>query len=111
MSNGSEITPDHYGISRVDDPNNYTFAWRVSVRRQGKIHVRNFPGRKCGSREIALEMAIRARQKALLSVEGAFWCSERGVVPADTTVMGTTGSGGDVEEYIYFIDSLKQTWL
>lgn len=47
----------NYGISRVDDQVNRTHAWRVSLRRHGQGHVKNFPDRKCGGRDQALQQA------------------------------------------------------
>jgi hypothetical protein len=29
-----------YGISRIDDEKHRTHAWRVSLRRQGKMHIK-----------------------------------------------------------------------
>ena len=50
-----------YGISRIDDDKHRTHAWRVSLRRQGKMHVRNFPDKKHGGKQKALKMAREYR--------------------------------------------------
>ncbi len=50
---------DNYGISRVDDEVYRTHAWRVSLRRHGKGHVKNFPDRKYGGQLRALQEAKR----------------------------------------------------
>ena len=46
-----------YGISRIDDDKYRTHAWRVSLRRQGTMHVKNFPDKKHGGKRKALKMA------------------------------------------------------
>lgn len=46
-----------YGISRIDDDIHRTHAWRVSLRRQGKMFVKNFPDKKHGGKRKALLMA------------------------------------------------------
>lgn len=46
-----------YGISRIDDDLYRTHAWRVSLRRQGKLHVKNFPDKKYGGKRKAQQAA------------------------------------------------------
>jgi hypothetical protein len=46
-----------YGVSRIDDEIHNTHAWRVSLRRQGKLHVKNFPDRKHSGKGKALKLA------------------------------------------------------
>lgn len=50
-----------YGISRIDDDKHRTHAWRVSLRRQGTMHVRNFPDKKYGGKRKALKLAKEYR--------------------------------------------------
>jgi len=50
-----------YGISRIDDETHHTHAWRVSLRRRGKMHVKNFPDTKYGGKRKALRLAQRHR--------------------------------------------------
>ncbi|WIO75559.1 hypothetical protein QP938_06570 [Porticoccaceae bacterium LTM1] len=52
-----------YGISRIDDPFYYTFAWRVSLRRRGKTLVKNFPDKKHGGKGKALKLAKQYRDE------------------------------------------------
>ena len=54
-----------YGISRIDDDRHRTHAWRVSLRRQGKMHVRNFPDRKYGGKTKALRLAKAYRDEVV----------------------------------------------
>ena len=61
MQHLDEYTDADYGISRVDDEVNRTHCWRVSLRRHGKGHVKNFPDKKCGGRRQALQQARRYR--------------------------------------------------
>ena len=54
-----------YGISRIDDDRHHTHAWRVSLRRQGKALVGNFPDRKFGGSGAALDAAQSYRDELL----------------------------------------------
>jgi hypothetical protein len=54
-----------YGISRIDDDIHRTHAWRVSLRRQGKMHVKNFPDKKYGGKRKALNLAKEHRDKVI----------------------------------------------
>lgn len=61
-----EKTPrEMYGISRFDDEKRYSHGWRVSLLRQGKRLVENFPDKKHGGRRRALRMAQRYRDELL----------------------------------------------
>ncbi|QQD19125.1 hypothetical protein I6N98_04525 [Spongiibacter nanhainus] len=46
-----------YGISRIDDELHRTHAWRVSLRRQNKQIVKNFPDKTWGGKRKALNAA------------------------------------------------------
>jgi hypothetical protein len=50
-----------YGISRIDDSTHRGHAWRVSLKRGGKKHVRNFPDIRHGGKGRALRAAMRFR--------------------------------------------------
>ena len=50
-----------YGISRIDDDIYHTHAWRVSLCRRGKRHVKNFADKKWGGKGRALEHAKQYR--------------------------------------------------
>ncbi|MEX1669378.1 AP2/ERF family transcription factor [Zhongshania guokunii] len=52
-----------YGISRIDDDIHRTHAWRVSIRRQGKLLVKNFPDKTYGGKRKALAEAKLHRDK------------------------------------------------
>ena len=54
-----------YGISRIDDEAHRTHAWRVSLCRRGKRHVKNFPDRKWGGKGKALTAAKAFRDELL----------------------------------------------
>jgi hypothetical protein len=54
-----------YGISRIDCDRNNTHAWRVSLVRRGTRHVKNFADKKLGGKMVALQQAIRHRDKLL----------------------------------------------
>src|SRR5688572_27036832 len=61
----SEKKRPMYGISRIDDPAYRTHAWRVSLRRRGKMHVKNFADIKCGGKRKALRLAQKHRDEVL----------------------------------------------
>ena len=54
-----------YGISRIDDEAYRAHAWRVSLRRRGTMHVRNFADKKCGGTRKALRLAQRCRDELI----------------------------------------------
>jgi hypothetical protein len=54
-----------YGISRIDDEKHHTHAWRVSLRRRGTLHVKNFPDMKYGGRQKALRLGQRHRDELM----------------------------------------------
>lgn len=54
-----------YGISRIDDPDHRTHAWRVSLRRRGQMLVKNFPDKKHGGKRKALQLAKQHRDSLL----------------------------------------------
>jgi len=56
-----------YGISRIDDEQHYTHAWRVSIRRQGEMFVKNFPDLRYGGYEAALNQAKQHRNHIVLT--------------------------------------------
>ena len=55
-----------YGISRIDDLVHRTHAWRVSLSRQGRRLVKNFPDKKHGGKAKALKQAKVYRDELLL---------------------------------------------
>lgn len=61
MSNSKAM----YGISRIDDDLYRTHAWRVSLRRQGKLHVKNFPDKKYGGKRKAQQAAKAYRDEVI----------------------------------------------
>ena len=52
-----------YGICRIDSDRDRTHAWRVSLRRRGKVYVKNFADRKCGGKQAALAQAKAHRDQ------------------------------------------------
>lgn len=64
-SNNKSRTRAMYGISRIDDPEHRTHAWRVSLRRKGKALVKNFPDKSYGGKRKALEQAKQHRDRLL----------------------------------------------
>lgn len=55
-----------YGISRIDDDIHRMHAWRVSLRRKGKMIVKNFPDKKFGGKRKALNEAKAYRDEVLI---------------------------------------------
>ena len=52
-----------YGISRIDDPIYRTYAWRVSLRRQNRLFVKNFTDKQHGGKQRALAAAKAYRDE------------------------------------------------
>ena len=55
-----------YGISRIDDDVQNAHGWRVSLRRHGKMHVKNFPDKKHTGKHKALQQAKLFRDEILI---------------------------------------------
>ena len=60
-------TDEMYGISRIDSEVSRSHAWRVSLQRQGKMHVKNFPDKKYTSKRCALTLAKQFRDNILVT--------------------------------------------
>jgi len=54
-----------YGITRVDHERSRTHAWRVTIQRQGKVHVGHFSDGVFGSKPKALAAAKKYRDGLL----------------------------------------------
>ncbi len=54
-----------YGISRIDDEDYRTHAWRVSLRRRHVMYVRNFADKKYGGKRKALRLAQAYRDELI----------------------------------------------
>lgn len=65
MKNHREPGDPNYGISRFDSTLYNTHGWRVSLRRYGKMLVKNFPDKKYGGRQKALKLAQQYRDELL----------------------------------------------
>jgi hypothetical protein len=65
MTIRKKTTDEMYGISRIDSESSRTHAWRVSLQRQGKMHVKNFPDKKHRCKSYALTMAKNFRDSIL----------------------------------------------
>ena len=57
MKQNNAKSKTHYGISRIDNDRYHTHAWRVSLRRRGRVYVKNFADKKCGGKLQALAQA------------------------------------------------------
>ncbi len=55
-----------YAISRIDDTIHNAHAWRVSLRRRGTLHVKNFPDKKHSGKGRALRLAKAFRDELLV---------------------------------------------
>jgi hypothetical protein len=61
MSKVTDESTNMYGITRIDNEKYRTHAWRVSLSRHKKMHVKNFSDKKCGDSDAALQQAIQHR--------------------------------------------------
>lgn len=52
-----------YGISRIDDDQHRSHAWRVKLLRRGQQLVKNFPDKQCGGKQKALVQAKKYRDE------------------------------------------------
>ncbi|NND83350.1 MAG: hypothetical protein HKN50_13055 [Gammaproteobacteria bacterium] len=65
MKRNNFTDDEMYGVSRIDDQRHYTHAWRVSLSRRGKRHVKNFPDKKYQGKAQALLRAKEFRDQLL----------------------------------------------
>ncbi|MEH6590883.1 MAG: AP2 domain-containing protein [Halioglobus sp.] len=100
---------DGYGISRIDDDVNHTHAWRVSLRRYGKRHVKNFPDRKYGDGEKALTSA-RAYRDDFLMTHPPISRKEVCSVKRSNNKSGVTGVCSYAKRYQRRDGTIKENW-
>jgi hypothetical protein len=109
MKTRGSSNEDGYGVSRIDDDVNHTHAWRVSLRRHGKRHVKNFPDRKYGGRDKALASAMAFRDDFLLThppISRKEVCS----VKRSNNKSGTTGVCTYAKRYQRRDGTIKENW-
>jgi hypothetical protein len=100
---------EDYGVSRIDDDTNCAHAWRVSLRRNGRRFVRNFPDRKYGGGERALHAARTYRDQLLSEnppISRKDFCSIR----RSNNKSGTTGVCSYSKRYERRDGSIKENW-
>ena len=109
MTQLTEIIQDKYGISRIDDDMHHTHAWRVSLRRHGRRHVKNFPGKKYGDQTQALAAATSFRDQFLLThppITRREVCS----VKRSNNTSGIAGVCTYAKRYKRRDNSIKENW-
>lgn len=102
-------TDADYGISRVDDELNRTHAWRVSLRRHGRGHVKNFPDKKHGGRQQSLRHA-RKHRDAIVSQHPPMTRMEFCFIKRSNNTSGTTGVCTYAKRYVRRDGSVKENW-
>lgn len=109
MTQLKEIIQDKYGISRIDDDIHHTHAWRVSLRRHGRRHVKNFPDMKYGNQAQAFEAATLFRDQFLLThppITRKEVCS----VKRSNNTSGIAGVCTYAKRYKRRDNSIKENW-
>ena len=66
MNKNNGTSTGLYGISRIDSEKHNAHAWKVSLRRHGKRHVKNFTDKKHGGKDQALLVAMEYRDQFLV---------------------------------------------
>jgi hypothetical protein len=100
---------DQYGISRIDDDIHHTHAWRVSLRRHGRRHVKNFPDKKYGDQVQAFAAATLFRDQFLLThppITRKEVCSVR----RSNNTSGIAGVCTYAKRYKRRDNSIKENW-
>jgi hypothetical protein len=109
MQHSEGKTDADYGISRVDDEVNRTHAWRVSLRRHGQGHVKNFPDKKCGGRQQALQQARQYRD-VIVSQHPPITRVEFCGIKRSNNRSGMTGVCTYAKRYVRRDGSVKENW-
>jgi hypothetical protein len=98
-----------YGISRIDDEKSRSHAWRVSLRRRGERHIKNFPDKKCGSRERALEKAKHYRDR-IVAENPPITRKEVCSIRRSNNTVGITGVCTYAKRYQLSTGGIKENW-
>jgi hypothetical protein len=109
MKQGHGEVQDNYGISRIDDTKNRTHAWRVSLRRHGRRHVKNFPDRKWGGAQDAFTEAKQYRDQ-LISAHSPITRKEVCAIKRSNNKSGISGVCTYAKRYPRSDGSLKENW-
>jgi len=105
----NESNSDLYGISRIDDDQHHSHAWRVSLRRHGQRHVKNFTDKKCGGADAALRCAQRYRDE-FLSSHPPISRKEVCLVRRSNNQSGVTGVCTYAKRHERRDGSIKENW-
>ena len=100
---------DYYGISRIDDELQRAHSWRVSLRRNGRSHVKNFPDKRCGGREYAL-CAARQYRDHILSSYPPVTRKEVCAILRSNNTSGISGVCTYTKSYKRRDGSMKENW-
>lgn len=106
------MTHEHvnmYGVSRIDDDKHFTHAWRVSLRRRGKLLVKNFPDKKYEGRRNALNAALAYRD-GLLAEHPPITRKEFAEVRRRNNTSGVTGVYRYAKPYKLADGRQKEIW-
>jgi len=106
VSNKSKV---RYGITRIDDEIYRTHAWRVSLRRHGFMHVKNFPDKKCGGKRKALQQAKLHRDELLVkypAMTRQHFCS----IIRSNNKSGISGVYTYSKPYLLRDGTVKESW-
>ncbi len=98
-----------YGISRIDDDIHRTHAWRVSLRRRGKGHVKNFPDKKYGGKRKALQLA-KIHRDEIVAKHPPITRKEFSAIIRSNNNSGTTGVYRYAKRYFLTNGQEVETW-
>jgi hypothetical protein len=99
----------NYGISRIDNERYNTHAWRVSLIRRGKRFVKNFPDKKCGTKDRAYRQALEFRDQLLTKyppISRKEFCNAK----RRNNKTGITGVYKYAKSYRLKDGTLKESW-
>jgi hypothetical protein len=109
MSVSKDKAAQMYGITRIDDEKYRTHAWRVSLSRHKKMHVKNFSDKKCGDRDAALRQAIQHRDM-LVKKYPPISRKEICKVKRSNNKTGITGVYKYAKPYILSDGEVRENW-
>lgn len=98
-----------YGISRIDNDEYRTHAWRVSLCRRGERHVKNFADKKSGGKGRALKEAKLYRD-ALLQKYPPMTRKEFCTILRKNNKSGITGVYKYAKSFTLQNGTIKQSW-
>jgi len=109
MTTFADPSQEYYGISRIDDEDHRAHAWRVSLRRRGQMHVKNFTDKKHGGKDQA-QIAAFAFRDGIIASHQPITRREICTSKRSNNKSGITGVCSYAKRYTLRDGTLRENW-